>query len=67
MIGIGPASIHVVLVVAAKSQCLSGPRVPFPTLFVFDTQGRLVYLHLGEITLPSLTDKMLRHFGLFEN
>lgn len=33
-----------------------------PTTFFFDGQGRLVDSHLGEITMPSLKDKLSRHF-----
>lgn len=35
-----------------------------PTTLFFDAQGRLVDSHLGEITMPSLKDKMLRRFDL---
>lgn len=35
-----------------------------PTTLFFDAQGRLVDSHLGEITMPSLKDKMSRRFDL---
>ncbi len=35
-----------------------------PTTLFFDAQGRQVDSHLGEITMPSLKDKMLRRFDL---
>lgn len=35
-----------------------------PTTLFFDAQGRMVDSHLGEITIPSLRDKMLRRFNL---
>ena len=35
-----------------------------PTTVFFDAQGRQVDAHLGEITLPSLKDKILRRFDL---
>lgn len=35
-----------------------------PTTLFFDEQGRQVDMHLGEITMPSLKDKMLRRFDL---
>ncbi|MFT0546220.1 prolipoprotein diacylglyceryl transferase family protein [Allopusillimonas ginsengisoli] len=34
-----------------------------PTTLFFDAQGRLVDSHLGEITMPSLKDKLLRRFN----
>lgn len=34
-----------------------------PTTLFFDAQGRMVDSHLGEITMPSLKDKMSRRFG----
>jgi len=34
-----------------------------PTTLFYDARGRLVDTHLGEITLPSLKDKVLRRFG----
>ncbi len=34
-----------------------------PTTLFFDAQGRQVDSHLGEITMPSLKDKMLRRFN----
>ncbi|MDX3895619.1 TlpA disulfide reductase family protein [Pusillimonas sp.] len=33
-----------------------------PTTLFYDAQGRLVDSHLGEITMPSLKDKILRRF-----
>lgn len=33
-----------------------------PTTFFFDAQGRMVDLHLGEITMADLKDKVSRHF-----
>src|SRR5690606_29129202 len=33
-----------------------------PTTLFFDAQGRQVDSHLGEITMPSLKDKILRRF-----
>ncbi len=33
-----------------------------PTTFFFDAQGRMVDLHLGEITMADLKDKISRHF-----
>lgn len=33
-----------------------------PTTFFFDAQGRMVDLHLGEITMNDLKDKISRHF-----
>jgi hypothetical protein len=33
-----------------------------PTTFFFDAQGRMVDLHLGEITMSDLKDKISRHF-----
>ncbi|MYN14219.1 redoxin family protein [Pusillimonas sp. TS35] len=33
-----------------------------PTTFFFDAQGRMVDVHLGEITMAGLRDKMSRHF-----
>ncbi|MEQ9106406.1 MAG: TlpA disulfide reductase family protein [Limnobacter sp.] len=51
---------------ASDAMRATGSRGLPATLF-FDAQGHMVDSHLGEITLPSLTDKMLRHFGLFEN
>ncbi len=33
-----------------------------PTTFFFDAEGRLVDLHLGEITMPQLKDKLSRYF-----
>src|SRR3546814_5161249 len=35
-----------------------------PTTLFFDAQGRQVDMHLGEITMPSLKDKMSRRFDL---
>jgi thiol-disulfide isomerase/thioredoxin len=35
-----------------------------PTTLFFDAQGRQVDMHLGEITMPTLKDKMLRRFDL---
>ncbi|WP_417276095.1 prolipoprotein diacylglyceryl transferase family protein [Castellaniella sp.] len=35
-----------------------------PTTLFFDAQGRQVDMHLGELTMPSLKDKMLRRFDL---
>lgn len=35
-----------------------------PTTLFFDAQGRQVDTHLGEITMPSLKDKMARRFDL---
>ncbi|MDN5874652.1 MAG: redoxin domain-containing protein [Sinobacteraceae bacterium] len=35
-----------------------------PTTLFFDTQGRMVGSHLGEITMASLKDKLLRRFDL---
>lgn len=35
-----------------------------PTTLFFDAQGRQVDSHLGEITMPSLKDKVLRRFDL---
>ncbi|TFL14116.1 TlpA family protein disulfide reductase [Pusillimonas caeni] len=37
-----------------------------PTTLFYDARGRLVDSHLGEITMPSLKDKMLRRFGQIE-
>jgi len=34
-----------------------------PTTLFFDAQGRLVDSHMGEITMPSLKDKISRHFN----
>ena len=34
-----------------------------PTTLFYDAQGRLVDSHLGEITMPSLKDKILSRFG----
>ena len=51
---------------ASDAMRATGSRGLPATLF-FDAQGRMVDSHLGEITLPSLTDKMLSHFGPFEN
>lgn len=34
-----------------------------PTTLFYDARGRLVDSHLGEITMPSLKDKVLRRFG----
>ncbi|AEC21260.1 redoxin domain-containing protein [Pusillimonas sp. T7-7] len=33
-----------------------------PTTLFFDAEGRMVDSHLGEITMPSLKDKISRHF-----
>lgn len=33
-----------------------------PTTFFFDAKGRMVDLHLGEITMADLKDKISRHF-----
>jgi thiol-disulfide isomerase/thioredoxin len=33
-----------------------------PTTLFFDTQGRQVDMHLGELTMPSLKDTISRHF-----
>src|SRR5690606_28498491 len=33
-----------------------------PTTLFFDAQGRRVDSHMGEITMPSLKDKILRRF-----
>lgn len=35
-----------------------------PTTLFFDAQGRMVDSHLGEITMPSLKDKLLRRFNV---
>lgn len=35
-----------------------------PTTLFFDTRGRQVDMHLGEITMPSLKDTLRRRFGL---
>ncbi|NYT62792.1 TlpA family protein disulfide reductase [Alcaligenaceae bacterium] len=46
---------------ASELMRLMGSR-GLPTTLFFDAQGRMVDSHLGEITMPSLKDKILRRF-----